>query len=195
MWCFMEKLKGLYVSHKKENGEWYVFIKKGNETDIEPITQDRNTYHNLLIKTNLELSKYDGQLLLAGVTDLKQVVEKQVKIADLRRKVEYVKERSILYHQIVMNAEAGLPIDHYWEGKHIEKTKVDNQKKEKLQRGALIRAVAKLANDFNCKKYQTVNREMREKMLKKLKKSFPNLNDNTLRSTLVRTGFTKEKNN
>ncbi|MCL5020497.1 MAG: hypothetical protein M1339_02290 [Bacteroidetes bacterium] len=100
----MEKLKGLYVKHQVENGNCLVWVQQEsgiiNKWNLEEL-QRKQTEEAMKW---LRISEAGGQLKGA------------VMASDVYNRMA---ERANLYEEILNKADAGLPIDKYWEGKHI----------------------------------------------------------------------------
>lgn len=198
----MEKLKGLYISHKFENvdgkPQLIIFFKNGSKTDVDDLNVHFESWHKRDIELDAERLKLEEERL-SGLP-LNERLTWENRVRELGKQHAFVKSKAALYQQIIMDAGAGLPIDKYWEGKFPKEdgegakqkeSGVAHSKGKKKKYGALTAEVVRLAGLHKSKQGESVPLGTRNQILKELKRKGFKVNPNTLRSILSKNGYSK----
>lgn len=196
------KLNGFYVSHRFSRDS------KGNERMIASYKHEMDGFTESENMRERSDFWHDKRNELWRERD-KHSVEEPL-YDELDKRGDYAELKWLQYHEAIVDAFAKLKVGKYWEGIFIEETdnqaeqpKVSNstkhdttEKVNKKEHGALKKTVNALAQDYECKPGQTVNKKIKMKMLEELERDgFGKVSDATLRVTLQRLSYSKEKPN
>lgn len=154
----MEKLKGLYVSHRVENRKCLVFLRE----DSQITKYDLGT---LLDKQTEEAMKWLKVAEAGG--NLKAVL----RATDIYNAMA---ERANLYGQIITEAEAGLPIGKYWKGEYAGPRSPKAEKSSLSKKRTLSESekVKRCVSNLEKKYPQKTKDELFHKAAEKLNKTY-----------------------